>query len=62
MAVVKAVEKNYSAKAAQDRAIKEMKDARPFSTELANARAEERRAVAALDKHKKEHGCMESAG
>ena len=55
--VTKAVQRNYSAKAAYDRAIKNKKDAAPFATELAAAREAEREAVSALDNHRKEHGC-----
>ncbi len=61
MAVVKAVEKVYAAKAEQARATKGKKDSGFLATALADARTEELQTVAALDRHKKEHGCVEAA-
>jgi hypothetical protein len=60
-AVLKAVERVYSANAELDRTRKESRDIGPSATLLANARIEQRRAVAALDKREKEHGCLSAS-
>lgn len=54
--VTNAVQKNYTAKAAHDRA-KNKIEAGALAVELAAARRAELAVVAALDKHRKEHGC-----
>jgi tetrahydromethanopterin S-methyltransferase subunit H len=60
-AVVGAVAKVNAAKRNLE-TIKESKvDAAPFIIALHNARAAGRRAVAALENHKKEHGCLSIA-
>ncbi len=55
--VVKAVQRNYTAKAAHDHAVRNNKDATPLTAELAAAQQAESSALKALDKHRKEHGC-----
>jgi hypothetical protein len=55
--VTKPVQKNYAAKDANDRAVKNKKDVVPLAAELAAVRKAESDAVRALDKHRKEHGC-----
>jgi hypothetical protein len=55
--VAKAVRAVNSVKLEQTQAWKEKRDTVPFAAVLAQARIAERRAVAALDQHKKEHGC-----
>lgn len=55
--VTKAVQANYAAKEEQDRAVKNKKDTASFALALARARRTESVAVAALNKHRKEHGC-----
>jgi hypothetical protein len=47
----------YTAKANMDRAVKYKQDSGPFVESLAEARSAERLSVAALDKHREEHGC-----
>jgi hypothetical protein len=53
--VVTAVSEVYTAKASEDQAKKSNEDLSPHA--LVMAWAQERRAVKALDAHKKEHGC-----
>ena len=55
--VAKAVEGVYDAKAGQGRAAKEGRNIADLALILAEARKTEREAVAALDTHRKEHGC-----
>jgi hypothetical protein len=54
--VVKSVEAVYKAKADLDSATKSKKDTAPFKAVLAETRIAERKAVAALNAHRKEHG------
>jgi len=56
-AVTKAVQAVYSAKLEEAKAIKERGSVTSALSLLADARTAERRAVHALDKHRKEHGC-----
>jgi hypothetical protein len=60
-AVLKAVGRVCSAKVDYNCAIKEKRDIRGSQRPLADAQVEERRAVAALDKHKEDHGCVWAA-
>jgi hypothetical protein len=55
--VVIAVQAVYKAKADFDAAAKSKTDTAPFSLPLAEARAAERKSVAALNAHRKVHGC-----
>jgi hypothetical protein len=52
-----AVKKVLSAKAAWERAVTGKKDIAYYDDALSEARKDERLAVAALDQHRKEHGC-----
>jgi hypothetical protein len=52
-----ALQASYKAMVEQDRARKKKLDMTPFADEVLNARANERAAIAALQKHRNEHGC-----
>jgi|HubBroStandDraft_5_1064220.scaffolds.fasta_scaffold2871265_1 hypothetical protein len=56
-AVRMALQASYKAMVEQDRARKKKLDMTPFADEVLNARANERAAIAALQKHRNEHGC-----
>jgi hypothetical protein len=56
-AVVKAVQDVYAAHSAYHLAIAEKRYTALTAVSLQDARTAERLAVAALDKHRKEHGC-----
>ena len=55
--VVKSVEAVYKGKANLDSATKSKRDTAPFKAALAETRIAERKAVAALNEHRKDHGC-----
>lgn len=55
--VTLAIQKSYAAKADFERAAKQKKNTEALASALADARIAERAAIAALDKHRKEHGC-----
>jgi hypothetical protein len=54
---VQAAEAVYQAKGKMDEAAKSKQDVAPFKISLADRRIFERKAVAALERHRKEHGC-----
>jgi hypothetical protein len=56
-AVVAAVEAVYFAEEARDLAVKEKRELDSCDLVLAGARLTETRTVAALNQHRKEHGC-----
>jgi hypothetical protein len=55
--VTKAVQANYAAKDAHERALKRKENAAPLIAALAIARKAESNAVAALNRHRQDHGC-----
>jgi hypothetical protein len=56
-AVLKAVQGAYAAHSNYHSAIRDKKDSTAESAALEDARRAESRAVAALEQHRKEHGC-----
>jgi hypothetical protein len=56
-AIAQAVKDVDGAKADHDRARSEQKDTGPSAATLTEERKQARRLVAALDQHRKEHGC-----
>jgi hypothetical protein len=60
-AVIKAVDRMCKAKVDYNRAIREKGEFGPAVSVLAQAQLEERRAVAALDRHQEEHGCLSAS-
>jgi len=60
-AVVDAINKVYVAKGDLEAARRQKAETDQLVTTLNSARAEERRTVAALNQHKKEHGCKNNS-
>ena len=55
--VTKAVQANYAAKEALERALKRKENATPLAASLTAAGKAESRAVKSLNEHRRDHGC-----